>query len=204
MTLIFFPVKAEIPYFSKINKGDQKGDHQKICSGLNNWSQTEKIKKLQNFKSKINPLVVPLLVPLIDFRKIWNLSFHWKKIMFLSFLVNFLHFFEIALQNGPKSVTDGVFCVFCKKRNCARFPYENGFGMHCEPPKVSLSNRAKSEDTFKYPPHGISTDSGFKIRIWNAKMLLNSFSWGNFQNFEKIWKMSFFVKKCRTIFFKCL
>ena len=45
--IIFFPVKAEMLYFSKIGKGDQKGDHLKIYIGFNFEIF------LENFKTKL-------------------------------------------------------------------------------------------------------------------------------------------------------
>ena len=45
--MIFFPVKAEMLYFSKIGKGDQKGDHLKIYIGFNFENF------LENFKTKL-------------------------------------------------------------------------------------------------------------------------------------------------------
>ena len=44
----FFPVKAETSYFTKINKGDQKGDHPKLYFCLKFW----KISKIFKFSKK--------------------------------------------------------------------------------------------------------------------------------------------------------
>ena len=72
----FFPVKAEISYFSKMKKGDQKGDHRRryFCLKLLKFPEI-----LNFFQTKIAAPVIPLLIPLFHFWKIWYLSFHWKK-----------------------------------------------------------------------------------------------------------------------------
>ena len=78
-TLIFFPVKAEIPYFSKIQKGGQKGGQGMSYS---DW-KFQYFFQILNFgdmiQSKIHSSLAPLLAPLFNFWKVWNLSFHWKK-----------------------------------------------------------------------------------------------------------------------------
>ena len=75
----FFPVKAEIPYFSKILKGGQKGGHGKRDFDLNFQSFFQIFDFEGMLQSKIAPSLAPLLAPLLNFRKLWNLSFHWKR-----------------------------------------------------------------------------------------------------------------------------
>ena len=79
MTLIFFPVKAEVSYFSNLDKGGRKGGQRtthflwkKRCfsSFSSFFTQTH---------TKIGLPLAPLLAPLLQIWKILNLSFHWKK-----------------------------------------------------------------------------------------------------------------------------
>ena len=42
MTLIFFPVKAEMLYFSNLEKGGQKGGQGRPYFTFNDYSKTEK------------------------------------------------------------------------------------------------------------------------------------------------------------------
>ncbi len=71
MTLLFFSVKAEIPYFSKIEKGGHLRSY--FCSKN---SIFPKISCLSHF---IQTNIASQVAPLFNFWKVWNLSFHWKK-----------------------------------------------------------------------------------------------------------------------------
>ena len=75
----FFPVKAEMLYFSKIGKGDQKGDHLELYICLKDQFGFEIFKKNFKVETNIDLQVVPLLVPLSNFWKVQHLSFHWEK-----------------------------------------------------------------------------------------------------------------------------
>ena len=50
--MIFFPVKAEMLYFSKIKKGDQKGDHPKFYLTLKFSKFLVFFEKVEKFKLK--------------------------------------------------------------------------------------------------------------------------------------------------------
>ena len=67
----FFPVKAEMLYFSK----SKKGDHQKSYFTSNFWefNETFWFEWLRIYKIPLP--VVPLLVPFFDFWKVQHLSF---------------------------------------------------------------------------------------------------------------------------------
>ena len=65
--MIFFPVKAEMLYFSKIEKGDQKGDHLELYFGLKEQFVFEIFKKIFKFQTNTDLQVVFLLVPLSNF-----------------------------------------------------------------------------------------------------------------------------------------
>ena len=49
---------------------------------------------LYSFQSKIQSPLAPLLAPLLNFQKVWNLSFRWKKIKVITWLDNFLAHLE--------------------------------------------------------------------------------------------------------------
>ena len=74
----FFQWKLRCRTFQKWKRGIKRGITGDAIlvwiSGLF-W----KFQKFQIFHTKIGPWLVPLLVPLIHFWKIWHLSFHWKK-----------------------------------------------------------------------------------------------------------------------------
>ena len=65
--IIFFPVKADMLYFSKIGKGDQKGDHLELYICLKDQFGFEIFKKNLKVETNIDLQVVPLLVPLSNF-----------------------------------------------------------------------------------------------------------------------------------------
>ena len=88
-------MKAEIPYFSKIEKGGQKGGQGRSYFAVKHASKVENLKKLLKIQSKIAHSQAPLLAPLLYFRKVWNLTFHWKKINIVATLDKFLGNFEI-------------------------------------------------------------------------------------------------------------
>ena len=75
----FFSAKAEMLLFPKMKKGEQKGDHQRLYFGLKNHVFFENFKKIPNILTKIQPRVVPPLIPLFHFWKKRHLSYHWKK-----------------------------------------------------------------------------------------------------------------------------
>ena len=58
----FFPVKAEMLYFSKMRKGDQKGDHLELYFALKEQFVFEIFKKFFKFQTNTDLQVVPLLV----------------------------------------------------------------------------------------------------------------------------------------------
>ena len=87
-------MKAEIPYFSKIEKGGQKGGQGKRYFELKLVTKFEIFDFEATFQSKIPPPLAPLLAPLFYFWKEWNLSFHWKKIKVIAILDQKLVQFE--------------------------------------------------------------------------------------------------------------
>ena len=50
--MTFFPVKAEMLYFSNLYKGDHKGDHLRIYFGLKKLTKMKKYRNFDNFKVK--------------------------------------------------------------------------------------------------------------------------------------------------------
>ena len=64
---IIFPVKAEIPYFTKMQKGGQKGGQGRSYVALKHASKIENLKKILNFSIKIARSLVPLLAPILNF-----------------------------------------------------------------------------------------------------------------------------------------
>ena len=95
--LIFFPVKAEIPYFSKIEKGGQKGGQGRSYF---DW-KFQYFFQIFDFEDmlhmKIAPSLAPPFGPLLNFWKVWNLSFHRKNITVVAILDQKLVRFEISL-----------------------------------------------------------------------------------------------------------
>ena len=78
-TLIFFPEKAESPYFTNLEKGGQKGGQGKANFSLKLLVKMKKIEFELEFQTKIGFPLAPLLAPLFQIRKVWTLSFLWKK-----------------------------------------------------------------------------------------------------------------------------
>ena len=68
-------------YFSKIGKGDQKGDHLKICIGLKFENFLENFKTKLLFQTKIELQVVPLCVPTSLFEKYSISAFTAKNVI---------------------------------------------------------------------------------------------------------------------------
>ena len=79
MTLIFFPAKAEMLYFSNLKKGGQKGGQGRRYFTLSDYSKTWKFQILPFVQMKIGLPLAPLLAPLFQIWKIQYLSFRWKK-----------------------------------------------------------------------------------------------------------------------------
>ena len=78
-TLIFFPEKAESPYFTNLEKGGQKGGQEKVYFSLKLLVKMKKIEFELEFQTKIGSPLAPLLAPLFQIRKVWTLSYLWKK-----------------------------------------------------------------------------------------------------------------------------
>ena len=95
--LIFFSVKAEIPFFSKIKKGGQKGGQGRRYFALKHVSKIENLKKILKFSIKIAHSLAPLLAPPFKFLKSMEsqLSLE-KKINVVAILDQNLVRFEIS------------------------------------------------------------------------------------------------------------
>ena len=113
----FFPVKAEMLYFSKIKKGDQKGDHCKSYFTSNFWEFYEILWFEWLRICTIALPVVPLLVPLCDFRKVQHLSFHWKKKSFKN-NKNLKFWVQLKFEESL-----GVTEYYIFKQNCTQIYY---------------------------------------------------------------------------------
>ena len=85
-------MKSEIPYFSKIKKGGQGRRY----FALKHVSKIENLKKILKFSIKI----AHSLGSLLNFWKVWNLSFHWKKINVVTILDQNLVRFEICNETS--------------------------------------------------------------------------------------------------------
>ena len=70
MALIFFPVKAEMLYFSNLEKGGQKGGHRMAYFTWSSRHKIENFQNLQSFQFKLGHSVAPLLAPLFQIRKV--------------------------------------------------------------------------------------------------------------------------------------
>ena len=75
-TLICFPEKAESPYFTNLEKGGQKGGQEKVYFSL---KLLVKMKKKIEFELDFQTKIGSPLAPLFQIRKVWTLSYLWKK-----------------------------------------------------------------------------------------------------------------------------
>ena len=78
-TLICFPMKAEIPYFSDLMLGGPRGDLWRLYFSICERCQSKNFRKIKSFKVKYRFPKSPRGPPPLQIWKAWNLSFHWKK-----------------------------------------------------------------------------------------------------------------------------
>ena len=97
----FFSSESWDVVFFKNKKGGSKGGQPEAVFYIEIYIFSENSENLTNFHIKIPLRVVPLLVPLSDFKKIQHFSFHWKKkIKVIAFLDRILAQFEIQTNIG--------------------------------------------------------------------------------------------------------
>ena len=68
-TLIFFPEKAESPYFTNLEKGGQKGGQEKVYFSLKLLVKMKKIEFELEFQTKIGSPLAPFWPPFSKFVK---------------------------------------------------------------------------------------------------------------------------------------
>ena len=75
----FFPSESWDVGLSKNEKGGSKGGSPEAIFWFEILDFSQIFKKFSRFQVKIGPRVIPLLIPLFHFWKVWHLSFYWKK-----------------------------------------------------------------------------------------------------------------------------
>ena len=79
MTLIFFPVKAEMFLFPSFTSGGHQGGHPFQNFGFERHHNFQKKSKISKFQIKIDCSVSALVSARCQIWKEQHLSFHWKK-----------------------------------------------------------------------------------------------------------------------------
>ena len=75
----FFPAKAELEYFSNIDKGGHKGGQGKLYFTLKYHQKNDFFQKMIDFQTEIACQVAPLMAPLFIFEKYVISAFAGKK-----------------------------------------------------------------------------------------------------------------------------
>ena len=113
---INFPEKDESSYFLNLEKECHKGGHGRANFSLKLLVKMKKIDFELGFQTKIGFPQAPLLAPLLQIRKVWTLSFLWKKINVVNCLDQFLAICKMRwkkmdfqfYQNGRQKIA--IFC----------------------------------------------------------------------------------------------
>ena len=100
--MIFFPVKAEIPYFSGLTLGGPRGDLGRLYFDICERCQSENFQKIKSFKVKYRFPKSPRGPPNVRSEKYGISAFTGKKIIKKSFLDKFLS----KSEKGPSKHTE--------------------------------------------------------------------------------------------------
>ena len=100
--MIFFPVKAEIPYFSDLNLGGPRGDLRRLYFSICERCQSENFRKIKSFKVKYRFPMSPCGPPNFRSEKYGISAFTGKNHKKIFFLLQFLS----KRTEGPSKSTE--------------------------------------------------------------------------------------------------